>query len=287
MYNPQANSIKLSPELEHLHLLIMLQHEVFTQHIIDLSNTSLTLTKTIEKKRNSYNQLKENKNVPKSLRIKVELTTSPSYASNQNFLNLKEKLQLEVSNFIEKSTEIMTDWALIYLKLLISERCSAILHNAIQILNGLSSFYAEIIGTPEWPSTSKKHISLFLLKLYLSNNYIQIKDLEEFLETPLNELLQTGTKLFLNTESNEEANNTLSNLNLSDFDPTNKLQATFVSETLTNFDQILKISLIDIWRFNKERLKQASAAQNLKFTMKTLKTNEATQKPPRQQLAMQ
>jgi len=275
-YKPQANSIKLNPELEHLHPLIMSQHEVFAQHIIDLSNTSLTLTKTIEKKRNSYNQLKENKKVPKSLRIKVELTTSPSYVSNQNFLKLKEKLQLEVSNFIEKSTEIMTDWALIYLKLLINERCSAILSNAIQILNGLSSFYAEIIGTPEWPSTSKKHITLFLLKLYLSNSYLEIKDLEEFLETPLNELLQAGTKLFLNTESNEEVNDTLSNLNLSDFDPTNELQATFVSETLTNFDQILKISLIDIWRFNKERLKQASAAQNLKFTMKTLKTNEAT-----------
>jgi len=86
MYKPQANSIKLSPELEHLHPLIMLQHEVFAQHIIDLSNTSLTLTKTIEKKRNSYNQLKENKKVPKSLPIKVELTTSPSYISNQNFL---------------------------------------------------------------------------------------------------------------------------------------------------------------------------------------------------------
>jgi len=84
----------------------------------------------------------------------------------------------------------MTDWALIYPKLLTSERCSAILHNAIQVLNGLLSFYAEIIGTPEWPSTNKKHITLFLLKLYLSNNYIQIKDLEEFLETPLNELLQ-------------------------------------------------------------------------------------------------
>jgi hypothetical protein len=119
---------------------------------------------------------------------------------------------MEVTNFIEKSTEIMTDWALIYLKLLIDERCSRILHNAIQILNGLSSFYAEMIGWPEWPSTNKNNTTLFLLKLYLSNNYLQVKDLEEFLEIPLSEILLKSTKLFLDTESNEEANNTLETL---------------------------------------------------------------------------
>jgi hypothetical protein len=54
------------------------------------------------------------------------------------------------------------------------------------------------------------------------------------------------------------------------------LQNTFVSETLVNFDQILKVSLLDIWRFNKEKLKQTAAAQNLKFAMKSLQTNEAT-----------
>jgi hypothetical protein len=154
----------------------MSQHEVFAQHIIDLSNTNLTLTKTIEKKRNSYNQLKDNKKIPKSLQLKVELTISPSYTSNQDFIKLKEKLQMEVTSFTEKSTEIMTDWALIYLKLLIDERCSKIIHNAVQILNGLSSFYAEMIGWPEWPSTNKNNTKLFLLKLYLSDNYLQVKD---------------------------------------------------------------------------------------------------------------
>jgi len=276
VYKPQANSIKLNSELEPLHPLIMSQHEVFTQHIIDLSNTNLTLTKTIEKKRNSYNQLKDNKKIPRSLQLKVELTTSPSHTSNQDFVKLKEKLQMEVTSFIEKSTKIMTDWALIYLKLLIDERCSKILHNAVQILNGLSSFYAEMIGWPEWPSIKKDNTTLFLLKLYLSDSYLQVKDLEEFLEIPLNEILLKGTKLFLDTETDEEANNILESMDLSNFDPSNELQNTFVSETLISFDQILKVSLLDIWRFNREKLKQTAAAQNLKFAMKSLQTNETT-----------
>jgi hypothetical protein len=45
---------------------------------------------------------------------------------------------------------------------------------------------------------------------------------------------------------------------------------------LLNFDQILKISLIDVWRYNVEKNKQASAAQNLNVTMKSREINEAT-----------
>jgi hypothetical protein len=63
---------------------------------------------------------------------------------------LKEKLQDEVSSFIEKSTGIMRDCAQIYITLLINECCSNILDESLQILNGLASFYADIIGTPEW-----------------------------------------------------------------------------------------------------------------------------------------
>jgi hypothetical protein len=94
-------------------------------------------------------------------------------------------LQAEVSTFIKRSTNIMKDWAHIYIKLLTSERCLKILNEALQILNGLATFYADLIGIPNWPSTNNKRLlTLFVLKLYLSGNFIKPNELEEYLETP-------------------------------------------------------------------------------------------------------
>jgi hypothetical protein len=55
----------------------MSQHEVFTPHFIELGNISLAQSKTIKKKKESYNLLKENKKIPRSLQVKCELTTHP------------------------------------------------------------------------------------------------------------------------------------------------------------------------------------------------------------------
>jgi hypothetical protein len=144
----------------------------------------------------------------------------------------------------------MRDWAQIYITLLINECCSNILDKSLQILNGLASFNADIIGAPEWPSANNKNlITLFLLKLYLANNYCKTNDIVDYLETSVNEILLIGTKLFLKLETNEEAENQLSSIEISEFDSSNELQKTFISETLLNFDQILRITLLDIWRF--------------------------------------
>jgi hypothetical protein len=89
-------------------------------------------------------------------------------------------------------------------------------------------------------------------------------------------MLLIGTKLLMETEADEEAENVISSLNLSEFNSNNELQKVFVSKTLLNFDPILKISLIDVWRYNVEKNKQASAAQNLKFATKSREINEAT-----------
>jgi len=65
-FKPMLEKIDLSPELEPLKALIMLQHEVFASSIIDLSNISLFLMKLIEKKKESFLLLKEKK-IPRSL----------------------------------------------------------------------------------------------------------------------------------------------------------------------------------------------------------------------------
>jgi len=43
-----------------------------------------------------------------------------------------------------------------------------------------------------------------------------------------------------------------------------------------NFNQIIRITTIDIWHYNKERTRQSKAAQNLKFKMKSLETLAVT-----------
>jgi uncharacterized protein (DUF1330 family) len=80
-------------------------------------------------------------------------------------------------------------------------------------------------------------------------NYRKTNDIVDYLETSVNEILLIGTKLFLKLETNEEAENQLSSIEISEFDSSNELQKTFISETLLNFDQILRITLLDIWRF--------------------------------------
>jgi hypothetical protein len=56
-------------------------------------------------------------------------------------------------------------------------------------------------------------------------------------------------------------------------------QKAFVSETLHNFNQILRICLLDIWRFNEGKTRQAAAALNLKLAMKSSETKDITASP--------
>jgi hypothetical protein len=58
------------------------------------------------------------------------------------------------------------------------------------------------------------------------------------------------------------------------------LQNTIIRETLINFDQILKISTINIWSTHTEKLKQSMAATNLKSKMQAIETNNAGESKP-------
>ena len=66
-------------------------------------------------------------------------------------------------------------------------------------------------------------------------------------------------------------------MNLNDIDVGNSIHENFLSETLISFDQILKITTIDTWLFQKERNKQTTAAQNLKAKMASIRTTQATE----------
>jgi hypothetical protein len=100
--------------------------------------------------------------IPKSLRLKCELSTSPAFENNPNFLQLKEELQDEVSSFIQKGTAKMIKWSVVNIQLLIVDRCTDILSKAISILDGLTILNTEILGMPSWPSVPQNYPTLFL-----------------------------------------------------------------------------------------------------------------------------
>jgi len=192
-------------EFESLRLLILSQQEALAQNIKDLGTINLTLTKAIEKRKRASNSSNNTKKIPRSLRIKCELSTSPDFADDPDFLHMKDELRQVITTCIEKGTNIMTKWAAKNLTLFNSKCCLNYLGDSLQVLEGLTSLYTDIVGTPLWPSVDDKYFTLFMLKIYLSNTYIAIIDITGFLEMPPEQILSIGAKLLLNTTSKADS----------------------------------------------------------------------------------
>jgi len=276
MFKPTLESLNLAQELEPLAQLFLSQHETLVNPIKDLINTNLTLTKILEKKKESSRLLYEHKKIPRSLRIKCELTTSPSYSSNPVFLKLKDDLKNEVSTFITQGTKILAEWSDTYIKLLTRDRCTDIMKQAIKILDCLTTFYVGAIGTPLWPSVDDKYLTLFLLKAYLSDTFCATEDLSNYFNLPINDILYIGAQFLLKSDNKEEITRTLLSLKLSDIDMEEHIDSFFITEIFLNFDQILKVSTLGAWHLHSEQNKQALAAANMKSKLKSLQTISAS-----------
>ncbi len=237
---PNKESLKLTPELEPLELLIMSQHEVLTQPIKDLGTINLNLTKILEKKKESLHTLQNDDKIPRSLRFKCELTSSPSYTNHPDFLKLKDEFQQELNTFIKNGARIMSKWASINVKLLNIDRCTDILGKALQILDGLIFFYSNIFGTPTWPSVDDKFLTLFLFKFYISNEFFDVTELTQYLDLSTDDALLIGAKTLLKSSSDEEITKIIASLNLKDINMEEFTDNAFITETLLNFDQIIK-----------------------------------------------
>jgi hypothetical protein len=161
--------LKLKADLETLRPLILLQHEAFSQYSMDLGELNLSLTKIIERKKESYSLLDQKKKIPRSLHIKCTLSASPDFSNDAQFIQLKEEFDNNIATFIEKNTNIMKNWALVNIQLLIKDRCHKIFKKALLLLDGLISFHAKVIGIPSWPSITSANLMLFIAKIYLSN----------------------------------------------------------------------------------------------------------------------
>jgi len=271
-----TSSIELPPELETLKPLIMSQPHVFKTRICDLGIINLSHTGTIEKKKENLNLLVNNKKIPRSLRIKCELSTSPDYASNQDFLRLKEELQNTVQDFISTGTKIMTEWAGVNILLLLKDRCYSIFSKALPMLDGLTSYYSDILSTPRWITNSNKFNTLILLKLYLSNNLIDTTELIHYFELPYDIVHLIGAKTLFNDDSLTNITNTFNSIDLNSINLHQENEYLFCSEILSNFDQILRVTTIDLWNSHTEKMKKQLAANNLKSKMVSIDTVNAT-----------
>jgi hypothetical protein len=178
---------------------------------------------------------------------------------------------------MKEGTEIITEWAHINIQKLLRDRCHDILVKALNILKGLTSFFTEVIGTPDFKSIpSNKYIPLFLLKFYFSNEYIETKEIVDFLEMPVESILIIGTKLLTDATTDEHAELNLTSINFDSIDPDNPVHEEFLCKTLTCFDEILKNTTVNLWTLQKQDDKQTHAAQNLKLQMQSLQTINAT-----------
>jgi hypothetical protein len=204
--------------------------------------------------------------------VKGTLSTSQAYTKDNDFLELKEKFDNIVINFIQQGTEVMTDWAKLNIQKLLKDRCISIFKKALHILDGIVSSHSDLLGTPTWPSVPPQNLTLFLAKLYLSNRYLDISELIRYLEVPNNTMQLICSQSLLHKTSINDAQSLLDSLSLSNIDMSNVKQKSFIFEALIQFYQIMKITTADVWQHYINKLKQQTAASKLEAKMNAVET---------------
>jgi hypothetical protein len=105
---------------------------------------------------------------------------------------------------------------------------------------------------------------------------VGISTLTEFFELSLDTIRLICTKLLTNKQSNDKAKLLFDSLPLSEINMDDNAQHDFILETLLQFDQILKITTIELWQAYTYKVKQLNAANNLKAKMTPLQVIEAS-----------
>jgi len=96
---------------------------------------------------------------------------------------------------------------------------------------------------------------------------MDISEFTRYLEVRNETLHLICGQILSHKTSDNETLNLFHSMSLSDIDMTNERQKSFIFETLIQFDQILKISTIDIWQSYKNKLRQQTAALKLEAKM--------------------
>jgi hypothetical protein len=101
----------------------------------------------------------------------------------------------------------MTEWAEVNINLLLHDRCLHILRKALKILEGLTSYFSEVIYSPNWPSVTPNLHALLLFKLYLSNTFIDSLEITDYFGIDSNTIQNIATKILTDYNDEEKNNN--------------------------------------------------------------------------------
>jgi len=243
----------------------MSQHTALEPHIKELGKICLDFTTNIEKKKESSHKLITENRTPRSLRLKCELTTSPSYENNRDFIILKRELNEAVEDFTEKGLNIMKRWSHINIRLLKEDRCFNVLKKAINIMDALFTYWTDVFLPLSWPNQVTNNPILFLSKIYFETDYIDnIDQIRNYFDLPTSEILLSISKIL--TKNNGDKYN----LELVD-----SMDLTFLDNLEEN--NLIIITQLRIAILEKQLLQQSQTSKEILNQLKNRKRSDRSQ----------
>jgi hypothetical protein len=180
---------------------------------------------------------------------------------------------------MSKGLEIMKEWSLININLIIRDKCNNIMQKAISILGGIYLYWENIIGPASWSHYIEKNILLLILKIYFETDYIpNITVVIEYFELPPNEILLICSKIITKNPDdiyNQTVLTTIDMIHLN-LAAHNTEQLHILTETISVFDNILRATTVELWEENLQNQCLNVAAQILKAKLDTDKIESAT-----------
>ncbi len=234
-YNTQKTSgksdrnIQLNPELEPLRHTILSQHLALEPHIRELGQICLNFSKLIEKKKESSTKLLNNEGIPRSLRVNCELTTSPTYEEDPEFLTIKKELQDAVNTFKQTGLALMKRWSVSNIKLLPRDRCHNTLKTAIIILDGLNTYWENVLPPIRWPNHIINNILLLLIKIYFTTDlFPDANEVVDHFELPADDVILLASKTISKNNDDDHNIKLLHSIDLDFLTFQDKKQHTFI-----------------------------------------------------------
>jgi hypothetical protein len=217
--------------------------------------------------------------LPRSIRIKCQLTTSEDYRQDETFLQLQKLQDQHVAEFHENALDVFTKWHDRLINLINKDRLIYFLAKGTAILSRMIVFFQHCTNFKiNWPSVTdtdicnkeyrQKILTLFLFKLYTSKHIMDISPLLEFLEVSNKEFTSVGAKLILNTNNDIKVEQEFHRLNVLHFNPSKKSEFEFVQEVLLSFDSILRYTSLELWNDKSLANRKATASEALEASLK-------------------
>ena len=157
------------------------------------------------------------------------------------------------------------------------DRCHSIMQRALIILDGLYTYWDNILEPLNWPSHIKDNPLLFLLKIYFNKDINpDIDNIINYLELKTSEILLITSKIITKNTNNAYNEQLINSIDLSHFDNVSESQLQLITKTLRSFDEILQTTTTMLWNYNRAKIRHSEASQKLKAKLEAEQTTSAT-----------